>query len=312
MLTRLFVTRPTLAAVLVALAAIGGAIAAYTMRVQELPNIVPPNADIVIFYSSAAPAEMRDGIVRPIEDQLAGAPHLIDLAATVQQGFAIVHAVFDLKSNSAEDILEVQRRVQAAVAQLPSDLPPPAVENFDPGQADVVDLTVSSKTIGADDLSALITNKVIPAIEQLPGVGYAQARGLLTPSIQVIADPAKLDSQRLTLADLAHVIATGSVRVPGGIVEGKTRETEIDVRSDIGSAATIAHMPIVMAPSTTRIGDVAHVRDAAEPQRIYSYVAANPGFVINVQKVTDASEVDASRAVVEAIPDLERRFPGLT
>ena len=85
MITKLFVTRPTLAAVLVALAAIGGGLAAYSMRVQELPDIVPPLADVIIFYPAASPAEMRDGIVRPIEDQIAGAPHLDHIFGIIEE-----------------------------------------------------------------------------------------------------------------------------------------------------------------------------------------------------------------------------------
>jgi hydrophobic/amphiphilic exporter-1 (mainly G- bacteria), HAE1 family len=311
LITRLFVTRPTLAAVLVALAAIGGALAAYSMRVQELPNILPPNAEIIIFYSAASPAEMRDAIVRPIEDSLAGAPHLTHLEATVQQGFATINAVFDLKSDSADDILEVQRRVQAAQPRLPPDLTQPAVENFDPGQADVVEVAVSSSKLDAVTLSAVINNSIIPALEQLPGVGYVQARGLVTPAIMIVADPAKLDAKALTLGDVARAVSGSTVRVPGGVIIGKKREISIDVRADIRSAHTVANMPIEEQPSRILVSDVAAVSDAAAPQRIISYVNGNAGFVLHVQKVTQASEVDASHAVIDALPDLERRFPGI-
>jgi multidrug efflux pump subunit AcrB len=62
-LTRLFVTRPTLATVVVLLALIGGVLAAVGLREQELPNVDLPAATIVVTYSSATPAEMRDSIV---------------------------------------------------------------------------------------------------------------------------------------------------------------------------------------------------------------------------------------------------------
>jgi hydrophobic/amphiphilic exporter-1 (mainly G- bacteria), HAE1 family len=312
LITRLFVTRPTLAAVLVLLAAIGGGLAAYTMRVQELPNIVPPLANVIVFYPAASPAEMRDGIVRPIEDQIAGAPHLQHLQSTVQQGFATIHAVFDLKSKSADDILEVQRRVQAAQSQLPSDLSPPSVEDFYPGQADVVQLAVSSKSLNADALSAVIRNGIVPAIQQLPGVGYVQSRGLASPSMQVVVDPAKLHAKSLTIDDVAAAIAANSVRGAGGIVGGATRETGIDIRGDIRDRNALASVPIVEGPPVVRVSDVAAIRNGGAPQRIFSSVGGNAGYVLNVQKATEASEVDAAKAVIAGIPDLTHRFPGVT
>ncbi len=313
MITKLFVTRPTLAAVLVALAAIGGGLAAYTMRVQELPNIVPPLADVIVFYPAASPAEMRDGIVRPLEDQIAGAPHLVHMQSTVQQGFATIQAVFDLKSASAEDILEVQRRVQAAQPQLPSDLAPPSVEDFDPGAADVVQLAVSSKTLSAQALSAQIASGLAPAIEQLAGVGYVQVRGLVTPAIEVSVDPAKLTDKGLTIDDVSATIARADVHGAGGIIAGSRRETGIDIRGDVNGRSAVASLPIpIPGPSVVRISDVASVRDSGAPARIFSYVGGDPGYVVHVQKATQASEVDAARAVIADLPALREQFPGMT
>ena len=312
MITKLFVTRPTLAAVLVALAAIGGGLAAYTMRVQELPNIVPPLADVIIFYPAASPAQMRDGIVRPIEDQIAGAPHLEHLQSTIQQGFATIQAVFDLKSNSADDILEVQRRVQAAQPQLPADLPPPSVEDIDPGAADVVQLDVSSKTLAPQALSAEIADGIVPAIEQLSGVGYVQVRGLVTPAIEVAVDPKKLAAKHLTIDDVGAAISTGSVAGAGGIIGGSKSETGIDISADLSGRAAVAALPIVGGPSIVRVSDVATVRDAGAPVRIASYVGGNPGYVLHVQKATQASEVDAARAVIADLPGLRQQFPGVS
>jgi len=312
LITKLFVTRPTLAAVLVALAAIGGGLAAYSMRVQELPDIVPPLADVIIFYPAASPAEMRDGIVRPIEDQIAGAPHLEHLQSTIQQGFATIQAVFDLKSSSADDILEVQRRVQAAQAQLPSDLPPPSVEDFDPGAADVVQIDVSSKTLSPEQLSADIADGIVPAIEQLSGVGYVQVRGLVTPAIQVAVDPKKLADKNLTIDDVGSAIASGSVAGAGGIIGGGKSETGIDIRADLGARSEVARLPIVSGPSIVRVSDVATVRDAGAPVRIASFVGGDPGYVLHVQKATQASEVDAAKAVIADLPGLRQQFPGVT
>ncbi|HEY7993997.1 MAG TPA: efflux RND transporter permease subunit [Candidatus Eremiobacteraceae bacterium] len=313
MITKLFVTRPTLAAVLVALAAIGGGLAAYSMRVQELPDIVPPLANVIIFYPAASPAEMRDGIVRPIEDQIAGAPHLEHLQSTIQQGFATIQAVFDLKSSSADDILEVQRRVQAAQAQLPSDLPPPSVEDFDPGTADVVQIDVSSKTLSPARLSADITDGIVPAIEQLTGIGYVQVRGLVTPAIEVAVDPKKLSDNNLTIDDVGAAIAGGSVAGAGGIIGGTKSETGIDIRAGLSARSEVARLPIIVGgQSIIRVSDVATVRDAGAPVRIASYVGGDPGYVLHVQKATQASEVDAAKAVITDLPGLRQQFPGVT
>src|ERR1700737_407362 len=105
MLTKLFVARPTLAVVLISALVIGGILALFSLREQELPNVNLPIIDIIIFYPGASPAEMRDSIARPIEDELAGAPYLEHTQTTIHQGFTSIVAQFSLKSSRTEDLV---------------------------------------------------------------------------------------------------------------------------------------------------------------------------------------------------------------
>jgi len=310
MLTKLFVSRPTLAAVLIAALTIGGLLAIWTLREQELPNVGLPVVNIIIFYPGASPAEMRDSIVRPIEDELAGAPYLDHTQSQIQQGFATINTQFSLNSSRTEDLVEVQRRMQAAQSQLPGDLPTPRIETFDPGESAVVSLAVNSRTLNAGDLSAIIQNRLIPALEQVAGVGYVQANGIVTPSVQVEADPKKLKANNLTINDIIDAIAINNIRLPGGILYGSERETGINIRGDISGPDSIGALQIPQK-NGVRISDVARVLDSYAPERIYSYVDGEPNFFLTVQKSIGANEVDTARAVISALPDLEQRFPGI-
>ncbi len=310
LMTRLFVTRPTLAAVVAFLALIGGVVAAFGLREQELPNVDLPAATIIIYYSAATPAEMRDTIVRPIEDQIAGAPYLSHLQSAAQQGFATITAVFSLKSKADDDLAEVQRRLQDAKPNLPADLPEPRVVLFDPANAPIVTLSVDSTVLQPVTLSALVNNRLIPAIEQIPGVSTVLADGLLTPSIRVQVDPAKLATHGLTLLDVADVVAGNNVSAPGGTLFEPGRETGINIRSDLSNPAFVSALSI--PGSGAKIGDVASVSAADEPQRVFAFVAGKPSFVLNIAKAEGTSEVDAARGVIQAIPALEHEFPGIS
>jgi HAE1 family hydrophobic/amphiphilic exporter-1 len=311
MLTKIFVARPTLAVVLVAALTIGGLLAAHSLREQELPNVGLPIVDIIIFYPGASPADMRDSVVRPIEDQLAGAPYLEHTESQIQQGFASIILQFSLKSSRTDDLVEVQRRMQAAQADLPADLPTPRIETFDPGQSAVLTLAVTSPSLTAGDLSATVQNHLIPAIEQIPGVGYVQANGVVTPSVEVEVNPVKLKQHNLTINDVIGAIAVNNVRLPGGILYGSERETGINIRGDISGPASVAGLDI---PHTNgvRVGDVAQVLDSFAPARVFSYVNGDPNIFLTVQKAVGANEVDTAHAVIAALPDLERRFPGVS
>jgi len=65
-LTSLFVRRPTLVFVLLALIAVAGSIAWSTLVRQQYPNVSNPTVTVNVTYNGASPTVMRDSIVRPI------------------------------------------------------------------------------------------------------------------------------------------------------------------------------------------------------------------------------------------------------
>ena len=120
---------------LVAVIALAGAFALATLVQQNVPNIDFPAVTVSASYPGAPPSELRDAVVRPLEDAIAGAPDLDHINTSIQQNQATISAIFTLDSNQTTDLTEVQDRVQTARGALPSDLPAPTVRTFDPAQA---------------------------------------------------------------------------------------------------------------------------------------------------------------------------------
>jgi HAE1 family hydrophobic/amphiphilic exporter-1 len=326
-LTRLFVGRPTLVFVFIVLVAIVGTFSALTLIEQQFPTVDIPTISVQVSYTGASSTEMRDAIVRPLEDAIAGAPSLSYVNSSIQQGQATITAAFDLSSDKNTDLIEVQRRVVSAQSQLPSDVRSPTVSTFDPSQSVVVTLVASSTTLASHDLASLVSNDVIPALEQVPGVSIAQAQGAVTPALVVAVDPRRLSSSGATLGDVITAVGANNVRAPGGYATRSGKETSIDVRADIRDPASVAGLLLssgAAAPSASaanawtvaarllHVSDVADVYSGYEPPRSFAFYNGRAAITINVLKATGSSEVAASNAVLGALPALRRRFPTVT
>jgi HAE1 family hydrophobic/amphiphilic exporter-1 len=241
-LTQLFVNRPPLAFVLVAVVVLAGVYALATLVQQNIPNIDVPTVSVSASYPGAPPSELRDAVVRPLEDAIAGAPDLDHINTSIQQNQATISASFSLDSNQTTDLTEVQDRVQIAQSALPSDLPAPTVRSFDPAQANIVTLSVTSQSLSLAQLSAIVTNTIVPTIEQVPGVSNVNANGTVTPALEVTVDPQKLSARGFTANDVVSAIQANNARAPGGIAYANNRETSIDVRGDVQTPAQIADL----------------------------------------------------------------------
>jgi HAE1 family hydrophobic/amphiphilic exporter-1 len=326
-LTRLFVARPTLVTVFLALVILAGSVASTTLVKQQFPSTDTPSIQVLVSYPGASTTEMRDAIVRPLEDQIAGTPDLDYLESSIQPGQASIVAVFNLSSDQNNDLVQVQGRVQNAQHSIPNDVQTPQISLYNPSEAVVTALVIRSGSLASGDLSSLAINKIVPAIEQVPGVSFVQDNGVVTPSIQVNVSPKALTSSGFTLTDIVSTVTNNNVRAPGGILYSKNRETNLDVRGDIQDASTVSNLLLsasVTNPSagTTdpwststrlfRIGDVADVEDTFETQRVYSYSNGIPCVVLDIQKSADVSEVDTSNRVLAILPELRRTYPDVT
>ncbi|HEY1728900.1 MAG TPA: efflux RND transporter permease subunit [Candidatus Baltobacteraceae bacterium] len=246
-LTQLFVRRPSLVVVVCALVALAGTVATATLVQQNFPNIDFPSVFVSLSYPGASPTEFRDAIVRPIENAIAGAPNLDHMNSSIQNGQGSIAATFSLDSNQTTDLVEVQRRVESTRSVLPNDLSPPSIRTFDPGQATVVTLSISSRTLTRAALSAIVTNNLVPEIEQIDGVSNVNANGTVAPAIEVYVDPKTLSSSGFVIGDVVQAISNNNLRAPGGLAYGADRETSIDVRGDVTDVASVVKLPLYAA-----------------------------------------------------------------
>jgi hydrophobic/amphiphilic exporter-1 (mainly G- bacteria), HAE1 family len=326
-LTSVFVRRPTLVTVFLALVLLAGSVAGVTLVQQQFPSTDVPSIQVALTYPGASTTEMRDAIVRPLEDQLAGAPDLDHLETSIQPGAASVVAVFTLNSDQNNDLVQVQGRVQNAQHQLPNDLTTPAISLYNPSEAVVVSLVLRSRSLAPGDLSSLAINKIVPALEQVQGVSFVQANGTVNPSIQVSVSPKQLSSSGFTLTDIVTTITNNNVRAPGGILYSPNRETNIDVRGDIQNVPTVGGLLLGASGGASassgvnawtaqgrlfHISDVANVTDTYEPQRVYAYSSGAPCIILDIQKSAGTSEVETSKRVLAALPDLQRTYPDVS
>jgi HAE1 family hydrophobic/amphiphilic exporter-1 len=328
MFARLFVNRPTLVFVIIAACSLAGIYSWFTLVRQLFPTVDLPTISVTATYSGASTTEMRDTVVRPLEDSIAGAPNLDYMTSSIQQGQATISVTFLIKSDKNADLLEVQKRVQNAGYKLPTDMHTPTVSSLDPSESTVVTVFASSATLSPNDLSVIITNTVVPRLEQVPGISNATAQGAVTPALVASLDPQRIAASGATVSDVISAIANNNNRAPGGYATRSGKETSVDVRGDITTPATIgdlllpgsstgATIPSGLPAWTTaarllRVSDVAKVYPGFEPPRTYAFHSGLSAINLTLQKTTGASEVDASNAVIAALPSIRKEFPDIT
>ena len=250
-LTRVFLRRPTLVFVLIALTTLAAFMALRSLVVQQTPNSGLPTISVSVGYSGASTTELVTEVAQPIEDQLAGTPYLDHVDTTIQTGQVNISAAFDVHSTDTENIANVEKAIQAAARSLPSTITAPSIRVSDPSEPTVIALALVSSKYPESVLASIANNSIVPAIEQLPGISNVNVTGTTQPAFLVTVDPNLLAANNLTLTDVVGSITPNNVRASGGIVYGTNHETQLDIRGDLPNPQAVANLPIHVAYAGT-------------------------------------------------------------
>ncbi|MDQ2817158.1 MAG: efflux RND transporter permease subunit [Candidatus Eremiobacteraeota bacterium] len=311
-MTRFAINQPTVVTLFFAAIALFGIIGYFTMGVNIYPNVQFPAVSVTAAYPGASPEEIERLIVRPIEDQLQSVRHVNKIRARAQEGAGFVTVEFKLGTNVDFAASDVQQAVDAARANLPSDLDPPVIEKEDPSLAPIMVEALTSSTLSPVALSNLVQNEVIPALRGVKGTGAVTAGGEFAREVDINPDLGRLQAAGVTLTDVTQAIGQGNVSLPGGRLDSPTQEATVGVRADVTDPAQIAQLPLNASGGSSnglKVGDVAAVVDTHADHRIASTVNGASAIVLNVTHDSDSDTARTTAAVRSEFQALARKYP---
>src|SRR5579871_3205270 len=123
MISAIFIRRPRLAMVIAIVITIAGAIALTRIPVAQFPDIVPPRVQVSANYPGASAAVVEATVAQPLEAQVVGVDRMIYMKSTSgNDGSYNLTVSFALGTDADTAAVNVNNRVQTALAQLPSDV----------------------------------------------------------------------------------------------------------------------------------------------------------------------------------------------
>ncbi|KAF4406462.1 efflux RND transporter permease subunit [Streptomyces lycii] len=311
-LSRISLAQRALIALSAIVAVVFGAIAIPQLKQQLLPSLELPMVSVIAPYQGASPDVVEKQVVEPLEDGIQAVDGITGVTATASEGSAVVMAQFDYGDNTDRIVTDVQQAVNRARAALPDDVDPQVVA----GSTDDIPTVVLAATSDDDQqaLAGRLERSVLPALEDIEGVGQVTLDGVRERVVAVTPDDAKLARAGLNAAAVAEALRAGGASVPAGALteDGKSRTVqvgggytslkEIEELRVAPAAAPGAEAPKAAKP--VRLGDVATVREQDAEATSLTRTNGEPSLGIVMTMGQDGSAVDISEAVRDELPQL--------
>src|ERR1700689_2217573 len=123
MISSVFVDRPRLAIVIAILLTLAGALSVLRIAVSQFPDIVPPQVTVATTYVGASAAVVEATVAQPIESAVVGVDKMIYMKSnSANDGSYSLTVSFELGTNPDVDTVNVNNRVQQAIARLPQEV----------------------------------------------------------------------------------------------------------------------------------------------------------------------------------------------
>ena len=320
MISAIFVDRPRLAVVIAIVITLAGLLALTRIPVAQLPDIVPPQVQVSAVYPGASAAVVEASIAQPIEAQVVGVDKMIYMKSTSgNDGTYNLTVSFDLGSDPDIDTVNVNNRVQTALAQLPAEV---QLEGLTVQKKSSAILQFISLYSDNDNQSPLfITNyaiiNVLDVLSRVPGVGSAHIFGALNYSMRIWFDTKRLDDLKLTPADIIAAIQAQNVQAPVGrigarpIAHDQQFQMNIQTQGRLTTAKQFGNIVLRANPdgSLLRVRDVARIQLGAQNQDIEGRFNGQPAVAIGLYLSPGANAVSTADQVIATMQRLAKRFP---
>lgn len=293
----------------------------HAMRMDSLPEFMPPTVEIQTEALGLSAPEVEQLITVPLEqDLLAGVPWLDTMRSESIPGLSSVELIFE----PGTDLFRARQMVQERLTQaagLPNVSGPPQMLQPLSSTARIMLIRVSSATFDQRDLSVEARWTIRPKLLGVPGVANVSIWGQRERQLQVQVDPDRLRHRGLTLDEVIETTGNALWASPltfleastpgtGGFIDTAQQRLGIQHLQPISTADDLAKVPIEGTNGRTlRLGDVADVVEDHQPligDAIFPH--GDPGILLVVEKFPGANTLDVTRGVEDAVDALR---PGL-
>ncbi|WP_069172489.1 efflux RND transporter permease subunit [Streptomyces griseus] len=310
-LSRFSLAQRALIGLISIIALVFGAIAIPQLKQQLLPTIELPMVSVLAPYQGASPEVVEKQVVEPLENAIKAVDGVEGITSTAGEGSAVVMASFDFGDEGTKQLVaDIQQAVNRARAQLPEDVDPQVVA----GSTDDIPAVVLAVTSDKDQqaLAAQLDRTVVPALEDIEGVGQVAVDGVQDLQVSVVPDDGKLAAAGLDAASLARALQSGGATVPAGSFSESGKSRTVQVGGAFTSVRQIEDLRVSAqnpatgksAGKTVRVGDIATVKQ--EPSTAVSITRTNgkPSLAVMATMDKDGSAVAISDAVRDKLPGL--------
>ncbi|WP_279907768.1 MULTISPECIES: efflux RND transporter permease subunit [Pseudomonas] len=320
MISKFFIDRPVFATVISVVIILAGLAAMKALPIAQYPQILPPQVSVSASYPGASAQVIAETVAAPLEQQINGVEGMIyQLSNSAASGAMSLSVYFEVGRDPDQATIDVNNRVQAALAKLPEEVRRQGVK-VEKKSSDILQVVALYSPDDSKDpvfISNYALINVIDELKRLPGVGDVSQFGSKDYSMRIWLRPDKLAQYDLTPTDVVNAIREQNSQFAAGSFGQQPLQTPQDFTYTVTTQGRFKDPKefesVILRSDATGasllLRDVARIELGAQDYSLVTSLNGQQNAAFGVYLQPGANALDTAEAVRSAMERLAKRFP---
>lgn len=313
---RFFIDRPVFSGVISVVIVLMGAIAIFSLPVEQYPDIAPPTINVWATYPGANAETVQKAVIAPLEEAINGVENMTYMTSTASNtGEASIMIYFKQGANADMAAVNVQNRVNGVLSQLPAEATKTGVTTEKQQNAELLTFALYSPDDRFDQtfLNNYVKINVEPRLKRISGVGKTQLFGS-NYSMRLWLKPDRMAQYRLIPDDISNVLAGQNIEAATGSFGANhqtANEYTMKYRGRLSTAEEFGELVVKSLPGgdVLRLKDVADVELGDEYYNYSSEVNGHPAAMMLINQKAGSNASSTINEIHEVLDDIKGSLP---
>ena len=313
---RFFIDRPVFSGVISVVIVLMGAIAIFSLPVEQYPDIAPPTINVWATYPGANAETVQKAVIAPLEEAINGVEDMTYMTSTASNtGDASIMIYFKQGANADMAAVNVQNRVNSALSQLPAEATRTGIMTEKQQNAELLTFALYSPDDRFDQtfLNNYVKINVEPRLKRISGVGKTQLFGS-NYSMRLWLKPDRMAQYGLIPDDISNVLAGQNIEAATGSFGANhqtANEYTMKYRGRLSTAEEFGELVVKSLPGgdVLRLKDVADVELGDEYYNYSSEVNGHPAAMMLINQKAGSNASSTINEIHEVLDDIKGSLP---
>lgn len=194
------------------------------LPIDAFPDVTNVQVQIITEAPGLSPVEVEKLVTFPIEVSMNGLPKLSEVRSISKFGLTVVTVVFEDGVDIYFARQLVLERLQGVKGNLPPNVPEPKMGPITSGMGEIYQYFLESDSVDLMGLRTLQDWVIKPQLRTVPGVTEVNSFGGLVKQYQILIEPEKLLSYKLSLQEVFEAVEKNNSISGGNFLEHSSEQ----------------------------------------------------------------------------------------